>query len=346
MKEGYNLSNFGYTLPPHLIAQKPLEERDQARLLVVDRKLGTLKEGVFKDITNFLREGEVLVLNNTKVVRAKIFGRKSTGARLEFLLLKEIEGKGRWEALIKKRRRLKLGEEVVFEGGFKAKLVEKTPQGTAILEFFPPSISSFIEKYGEMPLPPYIKEELKEPSYYQTVFAEKEGAVAAPTAGLHFTPSLLKEIQCKGVKVVYLTLHCGLATFRPVKTQDIREHLMEEEYFCIPKETASVINEAKLHNRRIIAVGTTVVRALESCAQEKGEKPTVIPGEGRTSLYIFPGYKFKIVDALITNFHTPYSTNLILVSTFCGLELTKRAYLYAIKREFRFFSFGDTMFIG
>ncbi|RKY45102.1 MAG: tRNA preQ1(34) S-adenosylmethionine ribosyltransferase-isomerase QueA [Candidatus Omnitrophota bacterium] len=345
MKEEYNLSNFGYTFPPHLVAQRPLKKRDQARVLIVDRKLGTFRESVFKDIINFLKEGEVLVLNNTKVIRAKIFGKKPTGARLEFLLLKEIDNKGKWEALIKRSKRLKLEEEVIFEGGFKAKLVEKTSQGKAILEFSPPSIRTLIEKYGEMPLPPYIKEELKEANYYQTVFAKKEGAVAAPTAGLHFTPSLLKEIQRKGVKVVYLTLHCGLATFRPVKTQDIREHPMEEEYFCIPKETASVINEAKLHNRRVIAVGTTVVRALESCAQEKEKKPAIIPGEGKTSLYIFPGYKFKIVDALITNFHTPYSTNLILISAFCGLELTKKAYLYAVKREFRFFSFGDAMFV-
>ncbi len=341
MEKIYSLSNFYYELPQELIAQRPLEERDKARLLVVDRKKNTFKEYIFKDIINFLEEEDVLVINDTKVIKARLWAKRETGAKIEILLTRKIED-AVWKVLARPARRLRLKEVIFFNHDKKiyAQILERTPSGEFILKFSLP-VENFLNKIGNTPLPPYIKEKVDEKDY-QTVFSQKEGSIASPTAGLHFTHSLLEKIKDKGVKIAKITLHCGAFTFRPVKTEDIRKHKIQEEYFIISQESAQLINEAKKKGKRIFAVGTTTTRALESSISEE---KIVIPQKRYTSLYIYPGYKFKIVDALITNFHTPCSTNLILVASFCGLELVKKAYQYTIERKFRFFSLGDAMLI-
>ena len=344
MEKDFRLSGFSYTIPEELIAQEPHKERDKARLLVINRENRSFKEVSFRDLVNFLNKGDVLVLNNTEVIKARLLGKRKSGAHLEILLLKNIK-EGVWETLVKPGKRARINDIIIFEAdNLYAQVIDRTEQGTKLLKFHPPNIIPLLAKYGKTPLPPYIKKE-HDLGTYQTVYAQKKGAVAAPTAGLHFTFQLIEEIKKRGVEIIYITLHCGLATFRPVKTEDIREHKMESEKFEISVTSARIINKAKRERRKIIAVGTTVARALESSLVLKDDEYEVIPQKNETNLYIVPGYRFKIIDSLITNFHTPQSTNLILVTTFLGEELTKRAYNYAIEKKFRFYSFGDAMFI-
>ncbi len=344
-EDPFDLENYNYSLPPSLIAQEPKALRDESRLLVVKRSTKAFKEVIFHQIIDFLAPGEVLVLNDTRVIKAKLLGKRKTGALVDILLVKP-KIKGLWEALVRRAKRLKVGETIFITDELSAKVLEKTEEGKVILEFRPGEIYPILEKLGKIPLPHYIKRELENEQRYQTVYSKKEGAIAAPTAGLHFSSSLLEKIKEKQIKIVYLTLHCGLATFRPVRAKDIRQHQLEPEWVEVSSAVVEAVNEAKLRKRRVIAVGTTCVRALESAALLKEERYLVKPFSKQTSLYILPGYNFKIVDALITNFHTPCSTNLILVASFCGLELLKEAYHYAIKQKFRFFSFGDAMFIS
>jgi len=345
-KDLYKLSNFNYDLPKNLIAQEPLKERDSSRLLVINRKDNSIRETIFKDIIGLLNEGDILVLNDTRVIKAKLIGKTKTGGKIEILLLKEKE-KGIWETLVMPGKRAKLGEKISFgKEGFSATIIDKTLQGGRVFEFFPKDFTSCLDELGKPPLPHYIKKEIDDFEKYQTIYSKKEGAVAAPTAGLHFTRKLMSQIKEKGINIVYITLHCGLATFRPVKCEDIREHKMDSEAITISKDAANAINEAKDKGSRIIAVGTTSVRSLEAASFLNPEGKFHVKDKiFETNFYITPGYKFKIVDALITNFHTPLSTNLVLVSSFCGQQLTQKAYAYAKKANFRFFSFGDAMFI-
>lgn len=337
---------FFYSLPKELIAQFPLEKRDESRLLILDRKEKTFKEIIFKEIINYLKPTDVLVLNETKVIPARLKAKRKTGGTLEILLLKE-KSLGIWQTLIKPSKKIKLSETIFFDNNnFTAKILEKDTQGIFYLEFIPKDIRPLLTLYGQMPIPPYIKTELKKPERYQTVYAKKDGAIASPTAGLHFTEELLKNIEEKGIKVIYICLHCGLSTFRPLKKENIEEHLLDPEYLEISENTAKIINQAKQNGERIIAVGTTTVRALESGAfLEKRSVFKIKSFKGETSLFIYPGYKFKIVDALITNFHLPCSTNLVLVCAFAGKDFVFDAYRYAIEKNFRFYSFGDAMFI-
>jgi S-adenosylmethionine:tRNA ribosyltransferase-isomerase len=336
----HSLKYYDYALPPELIAQKPVEPRDSSRLLIVDRRLNRITETVFSRIGDFLNAGDVLVLNDTKVINARLFGKRSTGAKIEAFLLNEVE-RGLWHALVNPAKRARVGERIDFQKGVSAVIKERTPDGGRLIEFTPLDIREFLSEIGEVPLPPYIKSAIDDPQKYQTVYAQKDGAVAAPTAGLHFTPGLLAALAQKGVEVLHLTLHCGLATFRPVKVDDVREHLMSKEWVEISAECAKKITKARQESRRVIAVGTTSLRSLESAAQSGA----VMSFQGETDIYIYSGYNFKAVDALITNFHTPCSTNLVLVSAFGGYELVHKAYQYAIERKFRFFSFGDAMLI-
>lgn len=346
MEDIYALKNYTYGLPPELIAQEPLYHRGESRLLIVHRQRKQWEEAVFKDMVSFVKKGDVIVINDTKVIKARLMARKKTGGQVEVLLLKERE-RGVWEVLVKPGKRAKVGD-ILFFGDttqFSARIRDKTPQGGRVLEFLFSEVKSFLDIYGKMPTPPYIKREVARDEQYQTVYARKEGSVAAPTAGFHFTERLLSQIKEKGAEVAYVTLHCGLATFRPIKTPDIRKHCMEKERFEIPEKAAETINEAKKQKRRIIGVGTTTIRTLESAAFLQGDIYQVRSLEGQTDLYIYPGYEFKIIDAMVTNFHTPCSTNLVLVATFCGLDLTQRLYRHALQAKFRFFSFGDAMFI-
>ncbi|UCG35730.1 MAG: tRNA preQ1(34) S-adenosylmethionine ribosyltransferase-isomerase QueA [Candidatus Omnitrophota bacterium] len=342
----FNLAQFDYAISPCRIAQEPVLTRDSSRLLIVERKNKNITEGFFRDLIGCFGCGDVLVLNNTKVIKARLFGKKASGAKVEILLLKET-ATGLWEALIKPSRRIRLNDTIYFDNShIKAVVQDKTPQGSRILRFSPSDIKSFLDSIGKVPLPPYIKKDVDDANKYQTIYAQKEGAVAAPTAGLHFTSELLSQFERKGVKIVYVTLHCSLATFRPVKTDDIRDHTMEAEWIEVSSHTAQIINNAKREGKRVVAVGTTSVRALESTAELSDASPPYIKEfSGQTDLYIIPGYKFKIVDALITNFHTPCSTNLILASAFCGAKLLMLSYQYALKNNFRFYSFGDAMLL-
>ncbi|MFC1592829.1 tRNA preQ1(34) S-adenosylmethionine ribosyltransferase-isomerase QueA [Candidatus Omnitrophota bacterium] len=340
------LSEFKYNLPKELIAQEPIAKRDTSSLLIVDRKQQSLKQEVFKDITRYIRKGDIVVLNDTRVLAARLLARRKSGAQLEVLLLKEIQPQT-WEVLVKPGKRAHLGDNLIFgDGSISAAVLDRTPAGGRLIKFNSPSVKKLINKYGQMPLPHYIKKELKIPGRYQTIYAKHEGAVAAPTAGFHFTRSVLGKLSLKGARVVYVTLHCGLATFRPVKTTDIRNHPMESEAYEISPQAARAINQAKVEGRRVIAVGTTVVRVLESAAfnNQKGVYQ-IKPQQTQTRLYIYPGYSFKIVDAFLTNFHLPDSTNLILVSAFAGMQFVRRAYQYAIDKRFRFYSFGDAMLV-
>lgn len=351
MEEGiYKLDNYKYDLPAVLIAQEPASPRDSSRLLVVNRRNQSFEEIIFRDIVRYFVAGDLLVLNNTEVIRARLRGMTQSGSKIEVLLLREKE-KGIWEALARPARRCRTiaaeGKNIIFDDGkLKARIIAVAKSGTRILQFEPADIKELLPELGDVPLPPYIKKKLQNPRDYQTVYASKKGAVAAPTAGFHFTSDLLDKLKNKGVEITGLTLHCGLPTFRPVKTEDIRNHLIDSEWLDIPPDTVQAVNFARQQKRRVIAVGTTTVRALESAAivDSKGEA-MLRPMQAYTNIYLVPGCKFQIVDALITNFHTPCSTNLILVSAFCGLELTKRCYNYAKESNFRFFSFGDAMFI-
>lgn len=339
------VSEFDYYLPKELIAQQPAEKRDESRLLVLNRKTGEINETTFKHIIDYLLPDDLLVLNETKVIPARIYGElNKTGGKVELLLLREIENNV-WEALSRPARKLRPGVIIKFTDA-QAKVLERKESGIRIVEFYGTDVRELLNKEGEIALPPYIREKPTDINRYQTVYAQRNGAVAAPTAGLHFTHELLAKIKNKGIEIQSIILHCGLGTFRPVKAELVENHKMYSEEFEISAKTAEAINKAKLAKRRIIAVGTTVVRALESTAtfQHNGIWQ-IIAKKGLTDLYIYPGYEFKIIDAMITNFHLPKSTLLMLVCAFANKEYIFNAYQYAIEKRFRFYSFGDAMFI-
>ena len=337
------VSDFNYNLPEELIAQVPLEKRDESRLMVLDRNKQTIEHKTFKDIIDYLEPGDCLVRNNTKVIPARIYGKKETGAHVEFLLLNNIEG-DIWESIVRPGNKLHVGTKVIFgDGLLTADILEIMPGGTRKVEFHYKGIfNEILDKIGLMPLPPYIHEELKDNDRYQTVYAKYEGSAAAPTAGLHFTPELLQKIQDKGVKIANVTLHVGKGTFRPVKEDEVEKHQMHSEHYYIKKEDVEKINQTKKEGKRVIAVGTTSCRVLETIADENG---MVKETEGDTQIFIYPGYKFKCLDGLITNFHLPQSTLLMLVSALAGKDYIMKAYNEAVKEKYRFFSFGDAMFI-
>jgi len=333
------LSDFDYHLPKELIAKYPAQPRDSCRLMVLNRKDKTIEHRIFRDVIDYLKPGDTLVLNNTKVIPARLIGKKEkTNANIEVFLLRPIED-NIWETLIKNVRRLKKNQKIIISDDFYVEFLSKDDE-KAIVKIHSKDIKSDLEKYGHIPLPPYIEreDEEKDKDYYQTVFADKEGSVASPTAGLHFTKELLEKIKEKGVNIAYITLHVGLGTFKPVKTEDITKHKMHEEYFTIPKETLEMIKKTKENKKSLVAVGTTVVRALETYG--KFGKT-----EGFTDIFIYPPYEFKIVDKLITNFHLPKSTLLMLVSAFADRDFILRAYNGAVKEKYRFFSYGDAMLI-
>ncbi|MGY0375078.1 tRNA preQ1(34) S-adenosylmethionine ribosyltransferase-isomerase QueA [Clostridium sp. JNZ J1-5] len=338
------VTDFDFYLPEELIAQHPLEKRDESRLMVVDRKSGKIQHKIFKNIIERLSDGDCLVLNNTRVLPARLIGEKEgTGGRMEFLLLKRID-KNLWETLVKPGKRAKIGSRFVFGGGeLKAEVKEIGEEGSRVVEFqYDGIFEEVLDRLGQMPLPPYITEKLEDKERYQTVYSKEVGSAAAPTAGLHFTEELLSKIKEKGVKIAFVTLHVGLGTFRPVKVENIEEHHMHSEYYTISKETVDMINSTKENGGRVIAVGTTSCRTLETIADNNGR---LKEQSGWTDIFMYPGYKFKIVDALITNFHLPQSTLLMLVSAFSSREIIMNAYLEAVKERYRFFSFGDAMFL-
>lgn len=337
-------SDFYFDLPEELIAQDPLEDRSSSRLLVLDRHTGKTKHEIFKNILNYLEPGDCLVLNNTRVLPARLLGvKEDTGAAVEVLLLKRRQ-EDIWETLVRPGKKLKPGAKVSFGGGLlKAEVLEIAEEGNRLVRFIYTGIfEEALDKLGEMPLPPYITHKLQDKNRYQTVYAKYDGSAAAPTAGLHFTEELLHKIEEKGVKLAYVTLHVGLGTFRPVKAENIREHHMHSEYYRITEEAAETVNEAKRSGHRIICVGTTSCRTLESAADEKGFLKAC---SGNTEIFIYPGYRFRALDCLITNFHLPESTLIMLVSALAGRENVLRAYEEAVKERYRFFSFGDCMFI-
>ena len=336
-------TEFDYELPEELIAQTPIEKRDESRLMVLDRKKESIEHKKFKDIVEYLKPGDVLVRNNTKVIPARIYGKKETGANVEFLLLNNIE-KDIWECIVRPGNKLHVGTKVLFgDGLLEAEILEIMDGGTRKVKFIYKGIfNEILDKIGLMPLPPYIHEELKEKERYQTVYAKYEGSAAAPTAGLHFTEELFETLKKKGVEIANVTLHVGIGTFRPVKEEIVEEHKMHTEHFYIKKEDVEKINKAKREKRRIIAVGTTSCRVLETIADENGFVKEV---EEDTGIFIYPGYKFKCIDGLITNFHLPQSTLLMLVSALAGKDYIMKAYKEAVKEKYRFFSFGDAMFI-
>ncbi len=336
-------SLFHYDLPEELIAQTPSEKRDESRLLVVDREDGSLEHKKFKDIIDYLNPGDTLVLNETRVLPARIYGvREETGGAMELLLLKSVEG-NTWEALTRPARRAKVGRVFRFGDELKAEVVKELDEGRRHVKLhYDGILEEVLDRIGTMPLPPYIHEKLEEQGRYQTVYAKEIGSAAAPTAGLHFTDDLLKRIEVKGIQVVKVLLHVGLGTFRPVKVDNIHDHKMHSEYYEVTEEAAKRINDARQKGGRIICVGTTSVRTLESVSDDDG---IVHAGEGETEIFIYPGYTFKAVDALITNFHLPESTLLMLVSALSSREKILSAYKEAVDMRYRFFSFGDAMFI-
>lgn len=338
------VADFNYELPKELIAQHPYDKRDEARLMVLDKKKELIEHKVFKDVINYLNPGDCLVINNTKVIPARLYGKKDTGANIEFLLLKRIEG-DTWEAMVRPGNKLKPGSKVVFGNGLlKATILEVLEGGNRKVEFeYDGIFNEILDQIGLMPLPPYITEASREDNEkYQTVYAKYEGSAAAPTAGLHFTEELLEKIKEKGIEVANVTLHVGIGTFRPVKVETVEEHEMHSEHYYIKKEDADKINKAKLNGNRVIAVGTTSCRVLESVADEKGLVKEI---EGDTSIFIYPGYKFKCIDSLITNFHLPESTLIMLVSSLAGKDFIMKAYNEAVEKKYKFFSFGDAMII-
>ncbi len=338
----YLKSDFNYFLPEELIAQTPAEPRDSSRLLVYDRAAGKTEHKIFRDIADYLKKGDVLVVNNTKVLPARMYARTEHGGAVEVLLLKRID-KDRWEVLVKPGRKCTTGKKLVISEELSLTVEGITDSGERIVKFSYDGIfEEIIGKVGSMPLPPYIKEKLKEQNRYQTVYAKTDGSAAAPTAGLHFTPELLDRLKEKGVELAEVLLHVGLGTFRPVKEEIITEHKMHSEYYEIGERSAEIINRAKAEGRRIIAVGTTSVRTLESAADEKG---FVKPCSGNTEIFIYPPYKFKCVDCLVTNFHLPESTLIMLVAAMTGREEVLNLYRVAVERGYRFFSFGDAMMI-
>ena len=337
-------SDFYFDLPQELIAQDPLEDRSSSRLLVLDKNTGEISHHIFRDIIDYLHPGDCLVLNNTKVIPARLLGeREGTGGHVEVLLLKRKEADV-WETLVKPGKKCKPGQRLTFgDGLLKAEVLETVEEGNRLIRFeYEGIFEEVLDKLGEMPLPPYITHKLKDKNRYQTIYAKHEGSAAAPTAGLHFTEELLDAIQKKGVRIARVTLHVGLGTFRPVKVEDVNDHHMHSEFYMIGQEAADIINDTKRRGGRVISVGTTSTRTLESVADEQG---FVRETSGWTEIFIYPGYRFKCIDALITNFHLPESTLLMLVSALAGKEAILNAYGTAVKEGYRFFSFGDAMFI-
>ena len=337
-------SDFYFDLPEELIAQTPLEKRDNSRLLRLDKTTGAIEHCHFYDLPDFLRPGDCLVLNNSRVLPARLIGYRPTGGSIELVLLRDL-GNNRWECLSRPGRKTKPGQEILFGNGELKAVVEETVSGgNRIVRFeYEGIFLEVLEKLGKMPLPPYIKEELNDPERYQTVYSKELGSAAAPTAGLHFTEELLDKIRAMGVRVVFVTLHVGLGTFRPVKEDEIEDHEMHSEFCIIPQETADVVNETRKNGGRIISVGTTSCRTLESFAKPDG---TLEACSGWTDIFIYPGYRFKCIDALITNFHLPESTLIMLVSALAGRENVLHAYEVAVQERYRFFSFGDACFIA
>ena len=337
-------SDFYFDLPDELIAQTPLEKRDESRLMCLNKNTGEIEHRKFNELLDFLGENDVLVLNNTRVIPARIFGEKeNTGGKVEFLLLKRMEDDS-WEVLVKPGKKAKPGDTIVFSDELKANVLRIGDEGARIVKFeYEGVFEEILDRVGNMPLPPYITERLEDKERYQTVYSKHQGSAAAPTAGLHFTKEMLGKLKEKGVQIEFVTLHVGLGTFRPVKVDNVLEHKMHSEYYEVSAETARNLNKYKQENKRVIAVGTTSCRTLESATDENG---MIKEGKGWTEIFIYPGYKFRMVDSLITNFHLPESTLIMLVSSLVGKEETLKAYEEAVKEEYRFFSFGDAMFIN
>lgn len=339
-------SDFWYDLPKELIAQHPIEPRNASRMMKINRKTGECVHSHFYDLCDFLQEGDLLVLNDSRVLPARIYGKRAdTGSFIEFLLL-EQRGNEEWEILCRPGKKAKVGAKFVFgEGKLTAEITDVLEDGNRVAKFTVSegNIYSVLDEIGQMPLPPYITEKLEDKERYQTVYSHEIGSSAAPTAGLHFTKEMLADIQKRGINIAYVTLHVGLGTFRPVKEDRVLDHKMHSEHYEIPEETAKMINDTKARGGRVIAVGTTSCRTLEAAAQKYGK---IIPCEGRTEIFIYPGFEFKVLDGLITNFHLPESTLIMLVSAFLGYENTMNAYKIAVEEKYRFFSFGDCMFIS
>lgn len=337
-------SDFYFDLPQELIAQDPLEDRSSSRLLVLDKNTGEIRHEIFKDIVGYLNPGDCLVVNDTKVIPARLFGNKvGTDAKIEVLLLKRKEN-NIWETLVKPGKKAKPGTKISFgEGLLMGEVIDVVEEGNRLIQFsYEGVFEEILDQLGQMPLPPYITHQLKDKNRYQTVYAKHDGSAAAPTAGLHFTPELLKEIQNKGIQIAHVTLHVGLGTFRPVKVEDVTAHHMHSEFYVVEEDQAKIINDTKKNGGKVISVGTTSCRTLESATDEKG---VLKAGSGWTEIFIYPGYQFKMIDHLITNFHLPESTLLMLVSALAGKEKIMNAYETAVKERYRFFSFGDAMFI-
>lgn len=338
-------SDFNYYLPKELIAQTPLKDREKSRMMLLDKKTGKTENEIFENIGKYLKKGDTLVLNDTKVMPARIFGhREQKEEMIEVLLLKQNDG-DKWQCLVKPGKKMKIGTEIIFdENLLRAKVIDILEDGQRVIEFkYDGIFNEILDKLGTMPLPPYITEKLEDKSMYQTVYCKNLGSAAAPTAGLHFTKELLNQIEESGINIVYVTLHVGLGTFRPVKVDDVTKHEMHSEYFVIDEKACKIINETKKQGGRVIAVGTTSCRVLESATDENG---IIHPMAKETKIFIYPGYKFKMLDALITNFHLPESTLIMLVSALAGKENIMKAYDKAVKEKYRFFSFGDCMFIS
>ncbi len=337
------VSDFNYELPEELIAQVPIENREMSKLMVLDKNKKTIEHKIFKDILEYLEPGDVLVRNNTKVLPARLYGEKDTGAKVEFLLLNNIEG-DIWETIVKPGNKLKQGAKVIFgKGLLKAEIIDTLPGGTRKVKFeYNGIFNEILDKIGLMPLPPYITERLEKKERYQTVYAKHDGSAAAPTAGLHFTEELFDKLQKKGILIANVTLHVGIGTFRPVKVDTVETHDMHSERYYISGKDADIINTAKANGKRVIAVGTTSCRVIETVANNDG---VLVEQSGETKIFIYPGYEFKILDGIITNFHLPESTLLMLISALAGQEYIMEAYKEAVKEKYRFFSFGDAMLI-
>lgn len=335
--------DFDYNLPEELIAQHPADKRDFSRLMVVDRKTGKREDKHFYDIIDYLNEGDLLVMNDTRVIPARLFGhREGKEEKIEVFLLENIED-DKWEVLVRPGKKMKIGTKCIFSDELSLEVIDIKEDGNRVVEFFYDGIfQEILDRLGNMPLPPYIKEKLKDKERYQTVYSKNPGSVAAPTAGLHFTKELLKKIEEKGVKLAYITLNVGLGTFRPVKVDDVKNHKMHSEFYQISKETADLINETKKNNKRIISTGTTTTRTLESVYKKNGQ---IKEDSGWTDIFIYPGFEFKVIDCQITNFHLPKSTLIMLVSALASKEIILDAYKDAVEKKYRFFSFGDAMFL-
>lgn len=337
------VTDFDFYLPEELIAQTPLASRDKSRLLVLSRESGSMSHEIFSSLPDFLQPGDLLVLNNTKVLPARLHGQRPTGGSVEILLLTPLSDNS-WSALVKPARRLKAGSSIIFPAGLKAEVTEEGEEGIRNLRFnlLGREFEEKLAQIGQIPLPPYIRCKLSDPDRYQTVYAQRPGAVAAPTAGLHFTPEVFQTLESKGIERAYVTLHVGLGTFRPVSAEKVEEHKMHSEFYEVTPEAAMLINNTKNRGGRVVAVGTTSVRVLESASDEQG---FISPGTGSTDIFIYPGYRFKAVDALITNFHLPKSSLIMLVSALANREQILTAYREAVEKRYRFFSFGDAMLI-